>query len=534
MDKRHALMVGPLQSSGVSDTTAPTAPTGLTATPSSTSQIDLAWTDASADEAGFRVYRSTDGVSYSQIGTDLASGTQAYNDTTVTAGQKYYYKVGVFDAANNEAQTTAVTANTLTLSLVAYWKLDESSAGSAPVTRNDSVGTSHLADNGTTASAAGKIGLAPLFVTADQTYLQVNDSDTLSAGDIDFTVCLWAKLTVNTAYCDLINKYNNYGTGNREWSISFNRDGSVPANNRFVIVVSANGSATTTLLASSGGLPDVGTWYFIAAWHNKTTDKIYISVNNGTVDEVAHAGGIFAGNSPVTLGALPAASRYGACNMDEVGIWKRLLTADERTALYNGGGGNTHPFDSAVDNLIVFDGNSMTDDATSSYPSGTIAALAGLWDTYNFGVSGQTTIEMLADAETQIDPLYNATLGKNIVVCWEGTNDIKLGATKEDAYARLVQYCQARQAAGYQVVICTIVDRQQVGQPADFATSRAYVNTQIGSNWQTFADALADLWADTRLQDATDTTYFNVDKVHLTAAGYAIVAEIVVTAIESL
>lgn len=48
------------------------------------------------------------------------------------------------------------------------------------------------------------------------------------------------------------------------------------------------------------------------------------------------------------------------------------------------------------------------------------------------------------------------------------------------------------------------------------------------------ADALADLGNNANLQDATNTTYFNADKVHLTTAGYNIVAGIVAAAIASI
>src|SRR5207248_33803 len=49
--------------------TIPAAPSALTATAVSDVQINLAWTDNSGNEDGFRIYRSTDNVTYTQIGT---------------------------------------------------------------------------------------------------------------------------------------------------------------------------------------------------------------------------------------------------------------------------------------------------------------------------------------------------------------------------------------------------------------------------------------------------------------------------------
>ena len=48
--------------------TAPAAPTGLSATAVSSSQINLAWTDNASNESGFRIERSADGATFTQIG----------------------------------------------------------------------------------------------------------------------------------------------------------------------------------------------------------------------------------------------------------------------------------------------------------------------------------------------------------------------------------------------------------------------------------------------------------------------------------
>ena len=77
------------------DTTAPSAPAGLTATPATADRVDLGWTAASDDYgvAGYEVFR--DGT---LIGT--ATGT-SYADHTVAASTTYSYQVRAFDAAGN-------------------------------------------------------------------------------------------------------------------------------------------------------------------------------------------------------------------------------------------------------------------------------------------------------------------------------------------------------------------------------------------------------------------------------------------------
>jgi chitodextrinase len=85
---------------------APTAPTGLTATTISSSQISLSWT-ASTDNVGvtgYRVYRAG-----AQIAT---SSTTSYSDTGLTASTLYSYTVAAYDAAGNVSPQSASASAT--------------------------------------------------------------------------------------------------------------------------------------------------------------------------------------------------------------------------------------------------------------------------------------------------------------------------------------------------------------------------------------------------------------------------------------
>jgi lysophospholipase L1-like esterase len=194
----------------------------------------------------------------------------------------------------------------------------------------------------------------------------------------------------------------------------------------------------------------------------------------------------------------------------------------------------TSPFDPS--GLLVFDGCSLVSDTGVSpsqrMPDQVLTSLRWSWDYYNLAVGGQTTAEMLADAATQVDPKYRSDLEHNICVVWEGTNDLAKGATAQAAYDNLVTYCQGRRAAGYKVVIVTILPRGLTG----FNEARNTVNASLRENLSTFADAIADPASDDRIgddDDYADVTYYR-DGVHMTAAGYAIVAGLVQTAIEGL
>ncbi|HEY3438450.1 MAG TPA: multicopper oxidase domain-containing protein [Actinotalea sp.] len=83
---------------------APAAPTGLTATLQAGPRVALAWTDRSSNETGFVVQRSTDGTTFSQVGT-VAANIRAFTDSTVTAGTTYTYRVGAVNIAGTSLST---------------------------------------------------------------------------------------------------------------------------------------------------------------------------------------------------------------------------------------------------------------------------------------------------------------------------------------------------------------------------------------------------------------------------------------------
>ncbi|TAL48897.1 hypothetical protein EPN83_02980 [Patescibacteria group bacterium] len=88
------------------DVTAPSTPTGLTATAISSSQIDLSWT-ASTDNVGvtsYRVYRDNALVAN--------PSTTSYSDTGLTAATTYAYAVSALDAAGNESARSATSSAT--------------------------------------------------------------------------------------------------------------------------------------------------------------------------------------------------------------------------------------------------------------------------------------------------------------------------------------------------------------------------------------------------------------------------------------
>jgi len=100
-------------SNEASASTVPLAPTGLSATRTSGSQVNLAWTDTSATEGGFKIERKL-GVNgtYAQITTAGANAT-SFSDTGLNPTATYYYRIRSTNGGGDSAYTADAQATAL-------------------------------------------------------------------------------------------------------------------------------------------------------------------------------------------------------------------------------------------------------------------------------------------------------------------------------------------------------------------------------------------------------------------------------------
>jgi chitodextrinase len=114
LENAHGAMLllnaAPLSDAPAPDLTAPTVPTGVTATATSPTTVELTWT-ASTDAVGVASYRvRRDGVDVT--GATALTGT-FFEDTGRTGSTTYSYTVSAVDAAGNRsAESSAATATT--------------------------------------------------------------------------------------------------------------------------------------------------------------------------------------------------------------------------------------------------------------------------------------------------------------------------------------------------------------------------------------------------------------------------------------
>lgn len=183
---------------------------------------------------------------------------------------------------------------------------------------------------------------------------------------------------------------------------------------------------------------------------------------------------------------------------------------------------------------LIFEGDSLTVGLNSSsgksYPEQLRDnALAKFNDTITFinqSASGNTVVQMISQAPTQIDPLYSSD--RKIVVFWGGINDLvqNNSLTGTDVANSVATWVSGRKAQGFEVAVCTMIDA--INSVTDFQTKRTDFNNALRAN--TDIEVLVDLAAES-IFDTNDSSIYS-DGTHLTDLGYGYVADYVLRDIE--
>lgn len=94
-------------------TNPPLAPTTLLAVATSSSQVDLTWSDASDNETGFQVERSLTTASGFTLITTVPPNTTGYSNAGLTGDTHYFFRVKAVNAGGSSAYTAEATVTTL-------------------------------------------------------------------------------------------------------------------------------------------------------------------------------------------------------------------------------------------------------------------------------------------------------------------------------------------------------------------------------------------------------------------------------------
>lgn len=231
----------------------------------------------------------------------------------------------------------ALSSSSLLVGLLEYWKLDGNSNG---INGNNGTNTSV-----TFATGNGKISQGAGMTNSPNSKIEFADATALKPTTA-FGISMWVRVVDLSLAYGLLQNYDQTGSTSSGYEILMNGSAG------FYVILGNNTNLTAgdgyINSTASAAVPTVNTWaHVMVEFDNTGSGYVKLYMDNVLKDTAVWNKTIaYAGNIPL-IGARHLAGSYsGWLNgaIDEVGIWNRPFTAAERTALYNGGAGLSHPF----------------------------------------------------------------------------------------------------------------------------------------------------------------------------------------------
>ncbi|WP_432824871.1 LamG-like jellyroll fold domain-containing protein [Dactylosporangium sp. CA-092794] len=299
------------------DSTPPSAPSGLTATPNGT-QVGLAWT-ASTDNvsvAGYKVERCT-GTGCTDFAQVATPTTTSYTDTGLVANTTYLYRVAATDPTGNvsaysaTASATTSSAPTQPTGLVAGYTFD---AGSGTTVADSSGNVNTGTITGATWTT-GKYGGALSF-NGSGNVVKVPSAPSLNV-TTGLTLAAWIQPTGSQSGWRTIMQKENDG-----WFLNASNDTGplYPAGG-----ITDNTGSTGYCSATSAA--PLNTWTHVALTYDGNNLRLYV---NGTlVSTRAKTGAVQTTTNPLSIGGNTPYGEYFKGLIDEVRVYNRPLTQAE-------------------------------------------------------------------------------------------------------------------------------------------------------------------------------------------------------------
>jgi hypothetical protein len=334
----NATNASPYSNTATATTPAPplTAPTGLTATAASQTQVDLRWTDTTSTETGFVVERDSSSSFTAPTARTVAANATTFSDTGLAASTTYYYRVRATNATQASPNSNTASATTLTTppppssyvttvradSPVSHWRLSET-AGTAAADQMAAnpglyvnapmLGQASLLGADTANPAAGFDGSVDHVKVADSASLKLTSP---------FSLELWLKPTAIPAagsFASVLTKENTF-------SLQFNGP-------RLEFTVIQAG--TRKRLQAAAGAVVAGLAYHVVATYDGATRRLYLNgveVVNGPLTGAATSTA-----NPLMIASWDGRAEFFRGTVDEVAVYKTALAPARVTAHYNAG-----------------------------------------------------------------------------------------------------------------------------------------------------------------------------------------------------
>lgn len=123
-----------------------------------------------------------------------------------------------------------------------------------------------------------------------------------------------------------------------------------------------------------------------------------------------------------------------------------------------------------------------------------------------------------------LDPIFNTNLVQNAIIGRGSGNEFIGAISGTNTYIRLTNWSALRVAAGWKVYIDTLSN----GDPytdLQVTNFNALIRNPGASYWSGVSDSGVGSPQETRLSDKDNTTYFDVDGLHLTSGGQRVIFE---------
>lgn len=304
-----------------------------TASPLPSYTQNTAYSQQLAAAGGSTPYTFT--ITAGSLPTGLSLSTSGLISGTPTDSMSFSFTVQVSDANGTACAKSFEIDAATAAGLVLYYKLDELTGTrkdchscADKVNCNTCPSANNLSEiEGPVGNAAGIINQGALFTGGVLAGNFLRGSTPLDMSQ-DFTISLWTKPAgVNGLFFDNFDPATNIG--------QFAIVDAAPVNTGFASTFAQSGAGVSTIFftATDGVLNHlVFTWRAatgtLTGYHN--------GVLENTTSNLAPIATTF--GAPQIGGSPSNPFRYGGL-VDEVGIWNRVLSASEISALYNGGAG---------------------------------------------------------------------------------------------------------------------------------------------------------------------------------------------------
>lgn len=152
-----------------------------------------------------------------------------------------------------------------------------------------------------------------------------------------------------------------------------------------------------------------------------------------------------------------------------------------------------------------------------------------------YSISGQDQVQINALMTQQFT---SALVYQNsVVVIWEGTNNLSHYPSKTgaEAFADLQSFITHVSQFTSKIIVCTTIARDLSGDPADLMTRIDDYNVLVRANYS--GNNLCDLALNANFwprSAASNTTYYDTDKLHLVQTGQDLVISLLTTAVQNV